>query len=161
VETLAQRLRALVLRRPAAWPDVDVTLPQLRTLTVVRRRQPLGVTELAGILGMRLAATSALVNRVVRAGLLHRSPDPHDRRRVQLSLTADGMHLLTTLDERSAGQYHSLLQRMSPQGRRALAFALEELIGLLADPASHPASHPTAPLGQRPAPDDAGSGDSR
>lgn len=132
VAQLASRLRALVMQRQDAWLDLDITMPQLRALFAVRRRQPITVSDLADALGQRLAAVSALVTRLVRAGLLRRSEDPQDRRRIRLELTDHAERVLAAVDDRSAARFTAILGRMSPQGRQALATALDELIGLAA-----------------------------
>ncbi|WP_440107352.1 MarR family winged helix-turn-helix transcriptional regulator [Streptosporangium sp. H16] len=131
VEHLASRLRMLALQRSDAWLDLDLTLPQLRVLFAVRRRNGCTVSELAETLGRRLAATSALVNRMVRAGLLYRVSDPDDHRRIRLKLTDEAEQMLTTTDQRSAERFAAVLGRMSAQGRAALAGALSELIELV------------------------------
>lgn len=131
VAQLAFRLRRLVMQRQDAWLDLDLTMPQLRALTVVRRRQPVTVSELAGELDQRLAAVSALVNRLVRAGLVTRAEDPDDRRRIRLGLSEDAERMLAGIDERAAARFTEVLGRMSPQGRRSLAAALDELVEIL------------------------------
>ncbi|MEV4895810.1 MarR family transcriptional regulator [Nonomuraea sp. NPDC055795] len=131
IERLASRLRMLALQRPEAWLDLDLTMPQLRMLFTVRRRSGCTVSELAETLGRRLAATSALVNRLVRAGLLHRTSDQDDRRRIRLQLTDEAEQLLSTVDQRSADRFAAILGRMSEPGRAALADALTELIELV------------------------------
>ncbi|MDN5856517.1 MAG: MarR family transcriptional regulator [Actinomycetia bacterium] len=130
VRPLLARLRELVVQRPDTWADLDVTMPQLRVLFAVRRKQPISVSALADTLELRLAAASALVNRLVRAGLLHRSEDPRDRRRVLLALTDSAEQALTRVDERSTARFAAVLTRMSPEGRRHLAAALMELVHL-------------------------------
>lgn len=130
VAQLASRLRAVVMQRQDAWLDLDITMPQLRALFLVRRRRTSTLSELADDLGQRLAAVSALVTRLVRAGLLLRSEDPQDRRRIRLELTDHAEHMLTAVDDRSAARFTAILGRMSPQGRQALAAALDELIEL-------------------------------
>ncbi|GAA3017913.1 MarR family winged helix-turn-helix transcriptional regulator [Streptosporangium longisporum] len=131
VARLASRLRMLTLQRSDAWLDLDLTLPQLRVLFAVRRRDGCTVSELSETLGRRLAATSALVNRMVRAGLLQRVSDADDHRRVRLRLTDEAERMLTTTDQRSADRFAAILGRMSAQGRAALAGALSELIELV------------------------------
>lgn len=123
-----------MVQRPDAWADLDVTLPQLRVLFAVRHKQSISVSRLADALGLRLAAASALVNRLVRAGLLQRSEDPRDRRRVLLALTDSAEQALTRVDERSAARFAAVLTRMSPEGCRHLAGALKELVHLAEAP---------------------------
>ena len=48
---------------------------------------PLGATELADRLGIRLASTTVLVDRLERAGHVERVRDTSDRRRVRVTVT--------------------------------------------------------------------------
>jgi DNA-binding MarR family transcriptional regulator len=123
-----------VLQRADTWLDIDATLPQLRALFLVGQHQPVTVSDLAALLGQRLAAVSALVTRLVRTGWLRRAEDPSDRRRVLLSLSDEGVTLLEGINDRSASRFSEMLRRMSPQGREHLAIALDELVGLVAEP---------------------------
>ncbi|MGP4100067.1 MarR family winged helix-turn-helix transcriptional regulator [Nonomuraea sp. KM90] len=131
VARLAGQLRGLVLQQQDAWLELDLTMPQLRALFAVRRRSGCTVSELAESLGQRLAAASALANRLVRAGLLRHVPDQEDRRRVRLELTDDAEQMLSAVDRRSTDRFAAILGRMSPQGRDALTTALLELIELM------------------------------
>lgn len=129
-EQLAIRLRALALQRQDAWLELDLTLAQLRALFAIRRRGAMTVSELADALGQRLATTSALANRMVAAGLLRRGPVAHDRRRIRLEVSEKAERMLTSVDEQAAARFSAILGRMSPQGRKALATALDELVDL-------------------------------
>lgn len=133
IQQLITQLRLLVMQRQDTWLDLDLTMPQLRALFVVRRRQPITVSELAQQLDQRLATASAMVTRLVRAGLLARSADPDDARKTQLTLTDQAERLLTEVDTRSAMRFAAVLDRLSPRGRQALAVALDELVHLLTE----------------------------
>jgi DNA-binding MarR family transcriptional regulator len=67
-----------------------LTVEQLRTLLFVGRTPDVSLSALADSLGIGIAGASGLVDRLVRQGLIKRQPDPAERRRIQLSLTADG-----------------------------------------------------------------------
>lgn len=54
---------------------------------VVSAEAPLGTVELGHRLGVRSASATVLVDRLVGAGHITRSVDPHDRRRVVLTAT--------------------------------------------------------------------------
>lgn len=135
----------LVMRRQDTWLDLNLTMPQLRALVVVRQRQHLTVSDLADALSQRLPAVSALVTRLVRAGLVRRCEDPQDRRRVRLELTDHAETLLTAVDDRAFARFATILRQMSPQGRQALATALDELVQLLSPPAGEPDTRPVPP----------------
>lgn len=50
--------------------------------------EPLTTGEIAKLTGLTSGSATRLVDRLVRAGLVERRPDPHDRRRTRVSLTA-------------------------------------------------------------------------
>jgi DNA-binding MarR family transcriptional regulator len=96
-ELLAERVLDVVPRlmvgirrsmREAASPGL--TIPQFRVLRFVSREPGIGVSGLAERLGMSVTATSALVDRIVRAGELARIQDTEERRRVRLTVTPAG-----------------------------------------------------------------------
>ncbi|EPH39494.1 MarR family transcriptional regulator [Streptomyces aurantiacus] len=51
--------------------------------------EPLTTGEIARLTGLTSGSATRLVDRLLRAGLVERHPDPHDRRRTRISLTAD------------------------------------------------------------------------
>lgn len=76
------------------------SVPQFRTLAFVDRNPGTSLTDVAMHLGVTPATASALVDRLVRRGLLTRDSHPHERRRVTLSLTRTGARHLN--DARAA-----------------------------------------------------------
>jgi DNA-binding MarR family transcriptional regulator len=75
----------------------------------------------------------AAVNELAGRGLVERAPDPADRRRNVVTLTAAGRRHLRTLDRRLAGIQDDLLAALSPAERRTLIALLTRVVE--ADPA--------------------------
>ncbi len=80
------------------------------------------IGDLAARLGIRHHSTVGLVDRLVSRGHLVRREDPHDRRRIFLSLTASGEQALAGLSaahrrelRRVAPLLKSLLGRLGPE----------------------------------------------
>ncbi len=70
----------------SALADADLTLPQYRVLVfLVARGRP--ATHVAALLGVTPSTVTSVVDGLVARGLVERSSDPVDRRRVVLSLT--------------------------------------------------------------------------
>lgn len=81
---------------------VGVTPQQHQVLLAVRGHAgdgPASVSDVAGVLGLRLNSTTELVARTEAAGLLTRSTDQGDRRRTVCRLTPNGADLLARLTE--------------------------------------------------------------
>jgi DNA-binding MarR family transcriptional regulator len=60
------------------------------------------LVSLSDALGTRPPATCAMVNRLARAGLVCRTPDPNDLRRVLLAVTHKSAQLIGKIDPDTA-----------------------------------------------------------
>jgi DNA-binding MarR family transcriptional regulator len=118
--------------------DVDWLVPacgrwsppalQLTALHLISALAPVSLTDLARALGTRAPATSAMVDRLSHAGLVCRTSDPQDRRRVQLTVTADTERILGDTDPDTARRLQTVLTGMSAQTRRHLIEVLIDTV---------------------------------
>jgi DNA-binding MarR family transcriptional regulator len=83
--------------RLRVWEERGITFPQLRILFRVRLNPDIDLRSLADGLEISPSAASQQVDKLVERGLISRTEDPQDRRRLRLSLTAQG--------EDAAGEY--------------------------------------------------------
>lgn len=101
-----------------------VTLPQLRALAYVLRQPESTLGELADHLIVTVPSASALVDRLVKQGLLEARIPPENRRRVALAVTAEGAAIVTRA-------YHlwqaELARRLAPLNAEELRLALDLL----------------------------------
>ena len=92
--TLAELVTAAAGRLRAAWRDglapYGLSPHQGRALLVVALAPGLRPTDLAARLRIAPRSVTEVVDGLVEAGLLQRTPDPTDRRAVTLDLTAEG-----------------------------------------------------------------------
>ena len=121
-------------RRPT-WGRVDLTLTQIRALSIIGRRQPIRMGELAAELGIGLGGASTLVDRLARRSFVTRHADPTDRRIVQLELTSRARRMLERMERGSAEHLIKLIERMTPGEREGLATALRGFVRLAAEQA--------------------------
>ena len=119
-------------RRPT-WGRVDLTLTQIRALSIIGRRQPIRMGELARELGIGLGGASTLVDRMARRSFVTRHADPSDRRIVQLELTSRARRMLDRMERGSAEHLSRLIERMTPAEREGLATALRAFVRLGAE----------------------------
>lgn len=120
VDWLVGRLQAMVTASPAVWAGRGMTLLQLIALHFISALTPATPTDLAQALDTKLPATSAMIDRLVQAGLVVRIPDPQDRRRVQLSVTAAAEPIVAGTDANTARRLMAVLHAMTTQTRRPL-----------------------------------------
>lgn len=125
-EWLARHLRGLVMTHPTAWVANDMTLAQLMALHFISARSPVSLAGLAEELGTGPPATCAMVDRLARAGLVCRTPDPQDHRRVQLVIAGQAEPMIGKVDLETARRVQSVLSGMSTTARRYLSEALNE-----------------------------------
>jgi DNA-binding MarR family transcriptional regulator len=72
------------------WPDLELTIPQIKTLTLLRHQGPQRMGSIATYLGSTLSSSTSIIDRLVDKGLVERVPDPDDRRVVICQLTPQG-----------------------------------------------------------------------
>src|ERR1035437_4242293 len=87
---LRQLIRVVDGVAAPAWIELDLTKGQLRTLFALQRCGTASLSQLAESLGVQAPAASAVVERLVQLGVVDRSVDSTDRRRLVLSVSADG-----------------------------------------------------------------------
>ena len=109
------------------WLSFDVSLAQIRLLSVVAAIPGVSVSELARRLHASLPATSQAVDRLVDAGHLERFADPADRRRTFLKLTPSGVEVA----DASLGLMQPVrrwLEQLSPEELAAATRVFEALL---------------------------------
>ena len=123
---LADHLRQMVSSRPGAWASSELTLAQLVALHIISARAPITVFSLSEALNTQPPATSAMVDRLVRAGLVCRVPDPQDRRRVLLAVTGNAVALMGKIDPQTARRLQAVLTSMGTAAQRCLTEVLKD-----------------------------------
>lgn len=111
--------------REAASPEL--TVPQFRVLRLVSLQPGIGVSGVAERLGMSVTATSALVDRIVRAGEIARIQDAEERRRVRLTVTPKGAARIARAEAHTRGWLVEEIRSLPARDRQRLDAALEVL----------------------------------
>jgi DNA-binding MarR family transcriptional regulator len=129
---LAGYLRKMVSARPAAWAGSEITLSQLIALHIISAKAPMTLIALSDALGTRPPATCAMVDRLARAGLVSRAPDPDDLRRVLLAVTSKSAQMIGKIDPDTARQLQAVLCSMGSAAQRVLTEVLKDTARRLA-----------------------------
>ena len=122
VQLLAS-VEALEFRR---WGDLGLTISQLRVLKLLRER-PASCGQVAEHLGITASTASALIERIVRRGLVERGIRAGDRRVTDLRLSARGRQLLDEIDPSKRGAITAAIDDLAPDDRARLAELLDRL----------------------------------
>ncbi|WP_330457869.1 MarR family transcriptional regulator [Streptomyces sp. NBC_00820] len=122
--------RAMGDRTEKAYARFGISRGEFDVLATLRRSgEPytLSPRELSATLMLTTGGTTGRLDKLEQAGLLRRSPDPHDRRGLRVTLTEEGLRLvdsavgaglaeqqdaLTALDDEQVGQLVGLLRQL-------------------------------------------------
>jgi DNA-binding MarR family transcriptional regulator len=117
-------------RTEKAYARFGISRGEFDVLATLRRAgEPytLSPRQLSATLMLTTGGMTGRLDKLERAGLLRRSPDPHDRRGLQVTLTEPGLtvvdeavgaglatqtEILSTLDDEQAGQLADLLREL-------------------------------------------------
>ncbi len=133
--SIADRLRPVLLRvgrelrREAR--DVGVSPEQVSLLVAIKYTPGIGVRELAARERVSPPALSNHIDRLERDGLVSRTPDASDRRRVGMTLTDEGQRVLRRVRSRRTAWLATRLRGLSPDELDAVEAAIEPLSHLL------------------------------
>jgi DNA-binding MarR family transcriptional regulator len=130
---LADHLRKMVSSRPAAWAGSEMTLTQLLALHYISAKAPVTLIALSEALGTRPPATCAMVDRLAGAGLVYRTPDPHDRRCVLLAVTGQAVAMIGKIDLQTARRLQMVLTSMGAAAQRCLTEVVKDTARRLAN----------------------------
>ncbi|MDA0989599.1 MAG: MarR family transcriptional regulator [Verrucomicrobia bacterium] len=78
----------------------EMTMQQMSVAMMTLDRGEVTVTQMAGLLGVSLPSASAMIDRLVEKGVLVRSQDDADRRRVLISIAPDARKHLANVQAR-------------------------------------------------------------
>jgi DNA-binding MarR family transcriptional regulator len=121
---VVQTMRARIRRAEFG----SITVPQMRALRFIRRMPQVSLGELAEFLFISSPSASALVNRLVRQGLVLVQVPAENRRRVKLSLTAKGNAAVTKAIELTQDDIADKLRALSPSQFASIRKSLELLL---------------------------------
>jgi len=130
---LAVRAELDDLTRP-----VGLTALQYTALTVLERHPDLTSAHLARHSFVTSQSMADMVTALLDRGLIDRHRDPADRRRLVISLTADGQRLLHGLRHQVAALEARMLSLLSPDDAEVLRSSLELCRQALLTPAGAP-----------------------
>ncbi len=135
IEELAELLREAVIRlQPSseeiseAWSSAQVTMQQLRVMTILYHEGPTRVSDLAVRLGVSTPTITGILDRLVRQRLSFRMSDHRDRRVVLNNLTQDGRDLVERLLPAHGNQVEAALVRLDAHERAQLTESLRALL---------------------------------
>ena len=126
LETVPQAMQFLRWEMRAEAVE-GLSVPQFRMLAFLGRSPGSSLSKAADFVGVADATASAMVERLVRRGLVLREGDPKERRRVMLKLTEEGSTLLDRARIRTRTSVAKCLAVLSNSELACLAEGLDLL----------------------------------
>jgi len=126
---LSRAERGLTRQLSGAMEEEGCTIEDSRILLLLADGRGHPMTEIAEFALAPAPSVTRMVDRMVSSGLVHRTADPRDRRRVLVHLTRRGRALKRRLDEIVEREQHALLDGAGPDEAELLL----GLLGGLAD----------------------------
>ena len=103
----------------------------LRVLELVGEPHRMSPTELSEIVVRSSGGMTQILDRLERGGLVVRTPDPADRRKVLVALTDDGMRTADAANARYAAERERLLADLSADEVQRLDDAIHRLLEVM------------------------------
>src|SRR3954452_24060068 len=120
----------------------ELSVVQLRALTVLRGLGTANLGQLAEGLDVTVSTTSRLVDRLVAAELAERRPSPRTRREIELRVSPAGLETLDRYDDLRLEGLRAGLERL-PEDRR------DEILAALLDFGAAASAHGPAAVASR------------
>ncbi|MEV4340496.1 MarR family transcriptional regulator [Streptomyces sp. NPDC049590] len=128
--------RAMGDRMERAYRAHGISRGEFDVLATLRRSgEPytLSPRELSATLMLTTGGTTGRLDKLERAGLLRRSPDPHDRRGLKVTLTDEGLRLIDEAVEAGLAEESAALAGLDAQQAGHLAGLLRTLLAATAE----------------------------
>ena len=129
VVTRLRRVLRTSIRSDYPWETLPMA--QIEILQRLHAEPGLRINDLAERHRLANNTVSVLVQQLVVAGLVARTPDPHDRRAVRLDLTDEGTRMLAEWRQAHERRFDAALDGLSVADRTALVTALPALSRLV------------------------------
>jgi DNA-binding MarR family transcriptional regulator len=123
---LANRFNTLAQNWVADGPAARAERARRKLLSQIGAKEPATLNQIASAVGRGAPAVSRAVDMLVRSGLVERTQDPDNRRRLALRLTAEGREELGNIPKAGSG-LEIRLERLAQSELRAIERAIEIL----------------------------------
>lgn len=110
-----------------AHRNAELSVPQFRVLGYVKMRAGVSLSAVAEHMGLTPASMSAMVEALVARGLVLRTTDSTDRRRVVIEITHDGDEAWTAAWEATCTSMVNRMKELDAAQRRELTGGLQAL----------------------------------
>jgi len=126
LSALGHLLASIEAVEVARWGDLGLTISQLRVMHRLRDGRA-SCGQIAEHLGITASTATALIDRMVRRGLVERGIRESDRRVTDLFLSPPGLRLLEETEHNKRGVITAAMGELEPADQERLAGLLDRL----------------------------------
>ncbi|MBN1997317.1 winged helix DNA-binding protein [candidate division KSB1 bacterium] len=108
-----------------------LTMRQYQALVLLQTSGRMTLTDLCKKLNLAASTGTELVNRMISAGLLEKSPEITDRRQVLILLTEKGKSLLEQRKQQMTDMFEKFMLPFGEQDRNNFVQAFEDIWGIV------------------------------
>lgn len=111
-------LREFLKKQTKEIAQGNISLPQILILDTLKDRAAMRMGELAKYLSVTMAATTGIVDKLVRNGFVIRAGSLHDRRIVNISITPKGRKVVEKYNQARQKTIIDIFANLSVSDRR-------------------------------------------
>lgn len=132
----ASRLLVSLSARSIAQVDDALTIAQFRTMVILENSGEANLAMLAQRLDVQPSTATRMVDRLVAAGLVDRTPSQRSRRELTVTLTRHGHAVVRKVTGRRRAQIGAVVAKMPPAERSGLIRALNAFTAAGGEPSA-------------------------
>jgi len=131
-EVFTRVMRQIFLRPIGTCSDQnDVTFAQRKIMVMIDNAGPQKMSDIARQIQVTMSGATAVVDKMVQAGLVTREFSPSDRRVVLIALSEKGREVLRECVKAQEKLFESILDRLAPEKQTELLRSFEQIHTLL------------------------------
>ena len=126
-------MRMAVSKMSGSTVTKEVTIPQMAILALLKDGGSCKMSDIAKLLHVTTSASTGIVDRMVRVGLLKRLPDKKDRRIIKIEMTQKGTKLIDDIHKNRQKMIMDLFSRLTSAERDRYLKTVKKLYRIMAE----------------------------
>ncbi|MDX9980694.1 MAG: MarR family transcriptional regulator [Lentisphaeria bacterium] len=124
-------IRAVDLHSRELQGKFQITAPQMICLYSVAGQKGLTLSRLANEVSLGASTVTGIVDRLESKGWVRRLRDPHDRRKIELEITAAGQRIVDAAPPLLQDRFSQRLRELPELEQATIALSLERVVEMM------------------------------
>ncbi|MFE1244907.1 MarR family winged helix-turn-helix transcriptional regulator [Fictibacillus sp. NPDC058756] len=117
--------------KPEIWEEEEITSTQFQILKTLSTREKWTVSEIADAMKVRASATTVIIDRLVKRGLVDRYRSELDRRIVYVHLNEAGLDAFEMIQEKRNGVLSKYVSQLTDKQLADMVECIEHLSSIV------------------------------